>query len=166
MADAKTADGYDDKTDEEKAAWDEEFAAEVAEREEWMDELKELAGYDDETCDDACKAVVEEKLLEAEKLIYEKCGDDDTKGSVDCLKGEDLSKDEWAAKGKEYFTGSAEDRETKDSEWFDEKDAAAANIIALAPKPDADTEGGACGTGETKCGETLCCGSRHPKGAA
>lgn len=92
LADAKEADGYDDKTDEEKEAWDAIYAAEVAERDEWKAELKELAGYDDETCDVTCKAVIETKMLEAEMAIYEACGDDDTKGTVDCLEGENLSK--------------------------------------------------------------------------
>lgn len=165
-SDAKDKDGYADLTEEEQATWDEEWAAAEAKTDEWRAELKELAGFADDTCDIACQAIVEEKILEAEKQIYDYCNDDASKTKVDCLEGEELSKKEWAQKGKDYFTGDADARATKDSEWTDAKDAEKANIIALAPKPEADSEGGACGA-ESKCtAEAMCCGKRYPFNAA
>ena len=165
-ADAKSAEGYDDLSAEDQAAWDEKWAAAEAKKDEWKAELKALAGFDDDTCDIACQAIVEEKILEAEKAIYDYCNDENSKGKVDCLEGEELSKKEWAQKGKDYFTGDSDARAAKDAEWTDAKDAEKANIIALAPKPEADTEGGACGA-ESKCtAEASCCGKRYPFGAA
>jgi len=76
LADAKTDAGYADMTAEEQTAWDAERTAEAAKRDELFTELKALGGYDDSTCDDACKAVFQAELLNWEKEVYEACAQD------------------------------------------------------------------------------------------
>lgn len=61
--DAKSADKYDDMTEEEKAQWDADWATKVEEYEALVTELKTTIGYDEEACDDSCKAIFEAELL-------------------------------------------------------------------------------------------------------
>lgn len=125
--------------------WDADYAAEVAKTKEFQDSLKLLAGYADSTCDDTCKSIVEAKLLEQAKAVYEACklGAD----SIDCRDANDLAKAEWGARGKDYFTGDAAAREAKDAAVADAKNAEKSKIVAKALGEAADgEEGGKCGS--------------------
>lgn len=170
LADAKTAAKFDEMDADAQAAWTKEYDAEKAKADAFADELKVIAGYADDTCDDTCKAVVEAKLLDQAKAVYEACklGAD----SIDCKDANDLAKAEWGARGKEYFTGDAAAREAKDAAVADAKNAEKSKIVAKAIGEAKDgEEGGKCGpTGteeedldDIECKlETHCCGTATP----
>jgi len=170
LADAKTLAKFDEMDAAAQEAWTKDWEAEKAKADAFKDELKLLAGYADDTCDDTCKAVVEAKLLDYAKAVYEACklGAD----SIDCKDADDLAKAEWAARGKDYFTGDAAAREEKDAAVADAKNAEKSKIVAAALDGAADgEEGGKCGPQGTEeedlddieCKlETHCCATATP----
>jgi len=170
LADAKAAAGFSEMDADAQAAWTKDYDAEKAKTDAFNEELKVLAGYADGTCDDTCKAVVEAKLLEQAKNVYESCklGAD----SIDCKDANDLAKAEWGARGKDYFTGDKAAREAKDAAVADAKTAEKSKIVAKAVGDAKDgEEGGKCGPTGTEeqdlddidCKlETHCCGTATP----
>lgn len=109
-------------TAEEKAAWDEKYAATVAERKKFWDDLKTEVGFAE--LGDAEKAVFEEDLLAWGKTFWTTCKEDPD--SIACREGQTLKKKlETARAGKgegetNYYKMSAEDRKKFDEGWAEQ----------------------------------------------
>lgn len=143
LADAKTAAGYDDMTEEEKTAFDEEQAAADTARDEFVATLKTTAGYDTDACDDTCKALFEEELHKWERRKYETCKAD-SKG-IACRKADEIKTDEEtqrAAGDKNYYSGMTDDeRLTYEFKREDEVKALESTLTAAFIVDSRATEG-------------------------
>jgi len=146
LADAKTAAGYDDMTDEEKATFDEEQAANDTARDEFVATLKTTAGYDTDACDDTCKALFEEELHKWERRKYETCKAD-SKG-IACRKADEIKSDEEEARAgsgdgaKNYYSGMTDDeRLTYEFKREDEVKALESTLTAAFIVDSRATEG-------------------------
>merc|ERR1712178_671244 len=136
--------------------WDEAYEAGSAERDEFKKEMQTLIGYDEDTCDDACKAVFEEEFLTVSKKKYEACKD--STNGIKCREADALIKAQITAmKGdgedlKNFFSGmTKEERESFNESWKEKEE-----------KPTAGENGSACDE-EGKCGDGMCCGVSSPK---
>lgn len=143
MADAKTAAGYDDMTDEQKATFDEEQEAAAAARTEFVNELKTTAGYDSEGCDDNCKALFETELANWEKQKYVVCKDDPN--GIACRKADEIKKDEEKrrSESEKNFYSAMTDLDRIEFKTQAEKDVQAleATLTAAFIKDSRPTEG-------------------------
>lgn len=148
---------------DEKAAWDLEYGTNMDKERTFKKKLMADMGYDEDTCDDKCKSVFTADLLAWKKAKYETCKAD--KKSIACKEADKIKEDVEKNRGKDYYTGSAEDR-TKADEAQKEKTEALESELAVAwradNKPEPGTSGGACS--ETQACELLyCCGTSTPK---
>lgn len=130
-------------TDEEKATFDEEQAANDKARDEFVAELKTTAGYDTDDCDDTCKALFEEELHKWERRKYETCKAD-SKG-IACRKADEIKKDEEtqrAAGDKNYYSAMTDDeRLTYEFKREDEVKALESTLTAAFIVDSRATEG-------------------------
>jgi len=150
-------------TAEDKATWDSEWKAEVDKADEVIKGFRETAGvFDDEACDDACKAVFEADLLEWQKEVYETCKAD--KEGIACREADALRADVQKNRGKEDYTGTKEDREVADEAQKEKTEALESQLVAAFREenaPAAGTSGGMCSATQL-CDTQLCCGNSTP----
>jgi len=157
-------------TEDEQKEWDEAYEAGSAKRDEFKKEMQTLIGYDEDTCDDACKAVFEEEFLTVSKKKYEACKD--STNGIKCREADALIKAQITAmKGdgedlKNFFSGmTKEERESFNESWKEKEEKEAVNLAAAwvkENKPSAGENGSACDE-EGKCGDGMCCGVSSPK---
>jgi len=147
---------------EDKEKWDAEWKAETDKADEVIKGFRTTAGYDKDSCDDACKAVFEADLLKWQKEVYETCKAD--KEGIACRKADELREDEMKNRGEAYYTGTADDRTAADEAQKEKTEALKAQLVAAfreENKPAAGTSGGMCS--ETQlCDTQLCCGNSTP----
>jgi hypothetical protein len=130
---------------------------------EFKKKIMVTMGYDDDTCDDKCKSVFSETLLTWKKEKYETCKAD--KEGIACRKAEELYEDVITNRGKDYYTGTPEDRATADEAQKEKTDALESQLVAAwreDNKPAAGTSGGMCSETQ-QCELLLCCGDSTPK---
>jgi len=115
-------------TEEEKAAWDEEWEAEGKKREEWEGELKTLIGFDD--CNADCQAKFTADLKDFYSGRYTTCKEDDSAGvkTSACVNADALFKKEIEARAgdkgddekKNYYSEMSDEERNEFKEAFKE----------------------------------------------
>jgi len=146
----------------DQAGWNLEWEDGVVKDQEFVDALKVTAGYDDDSCDAACKAVFEADLLEWKKEVYETCKAD--KEGIQCRKADELKEDIEKSRGKDYYTGTKEFRAEADTAQKEKTEALESQLAAAwreDNKPADGTSGGMCSETVT-CDLLLCCGNSTP----
>lgn len=149
-------------TEEQQAAWDAEWKAAQDKVEDFVKDLKTTMKYDDDACNDGCKAVFEADLLVWKKETYETCVSDPD--GIDCRKANEIREDVEKARGQDYYTGTKEDREAADAAQAEKTEALKSQLVAAwreENKPADGTNGGLCSE-TVLCGLTLCCGNSTP----
>jgi hypothetical protein len=148
---------------EDKATWDAEWKAEVDKADEVLKGFRTTAGFDEDACDDACKAVFEADLLEWQKEVYQTCKADSE--GIECRKADDLRTDTMKNRGKYYYqTYTKEERTTADEAQKEKTEALKSTLVAAfrdENKPADGKSGGMCSATQV-CETQLCCGNSTP----